>query len=208
MKKISSTHLPYTLYTCLNSKVYLFTQERGRGGRVQPERRLEGQQFTKLGTDCISSLWTRINTCRKVPLLVNIFRWRHFALVSILLISPWGDVTGLLWKSQLQYFLTNNVTKFSWLLRKNQCLSGWKVSLKHAFCMEIEISWINRAYSEDIETLRILKNIELTPPILKIWNSNDIEKYRINPTYSEDIETLRILKNTELTSPILKILKL
>ncbi len=31
----------------------------------------------------------QINTCRKVPLHVNFFRWRHFALVSIKLISPW-----------------------------------------------------------------------------------------------------------------------
>jgi hypothetical protein len=31
-------------------KVYLFTQETGGGGeRVEQERRLEGQQFTKLG---------------------------------------------------------------------------------------------------------------------------------------------------------------
>jgi hypothetical protein len=31
------------------------------------------------------------NTCRNVPLLVNLFRWWHFALVSTLLISPWCD---------------------------------------------------------------------------------------------------------------------
>ncbi len=36
----------------------------------------------------ISNLWTLINTCREVPLQVNFFRWRHFALVSIQLISP------------------------------------------------------------------------------------------------------------------------
>ena len=41
---------------------YLFTQ--GGGGGVEPERRLEGQQFTKLEkventnmTDCISSIY-------------------------------------------------------------------------------------------------------------------------------------------------------
>ncbi len=44
------------------------------GGRVEPERRLEVQQFTKLGgntnmTDFISSLYTLINTCRTVPSL-------------------------------------------------------------------------------------------------------------------------------------------
>ncbi len=48
-------------------------------GRVKPERRLEGQQFIKLGrntnmTDCISSLYTLINICRKVPLQVSFFR--------------------------------------------------------------------------------------------------------------------------------------
>jgi hypothetical protein len=42
-------------------KVCLFTQGRGEGGGAEPERRLEGQQFTKLGrktnmTECISSL--------------------------------------------------------------------------------------------------------------------------------------------------------
>jgi hypothetical protein len=50
------THTVY-LFT-----VYLFTQERGEGWEtVEPERRLDGQQFTKLVentnmTDCISSL--------------------------------------------------------------------------------------------------------------------------------------------------------
>ncbi len=29
--------------------VYLFTQRREGGGRIEPERRLEGQKFTKLG---------------------------------------------------------------------------------------------------------------------------------------------------------------
>ncbi len=56
--------------------VYLLKQGRGKRGRVESKRRLEGQQFTKLGrkyhmTDCISSLYTLINTYRKVPLQVN-----------------------------------------------------------------------------------------------------------------------------------------
>jgi hypothetical protein len=38
--------LPYTVYVYT---VYLFTQGRGGGGRIEPERRLEGRQFTKLG---------------------------------------------------------------------------------------------------------------------------------------------------------------
>jgi hypothetical protein len=39
---------PYTLYTCILYTVYLFTQGRGGGG-VEPERRLERKQVTKLG---------------------------------------------------------------------------------------------------------------------------------------------------------------
>ncbi len=40
-------HPPRSVYVYV---VYLFTQRRGgRRGRVDPERRLEGQQFTKLG---------------------------------------------------------------------------------------------------------------------------------------------------------------
>jgi hypothetical protein len=35
---------PYTLYKCIQ-----YTYSHRRGGRVEPERRLEGQQFTKLG---------------------------------------------------------------------------------------------------------------------------------------------------------------
>jgi hypothetical protein len=46
---------PRTVYVYT---VYLFTQGRGeRGGRVEPERKLDGQQFTKLGRkyqhDCL-----------------------------------------------------------------------------------------------------------------------------------------------------------
>ncbi len=50
---------PLTLYTV---RFYnLITQGKGEGGRVEPERRLEGQQFTKVFRntnmiDCISSL--------------------------------------------------------------------------------------------------------------------------------------------------------
>ncbi len=40
---------PLTYGVRVYSTVYLFTQGRGEGGRVEPERRLEGQQITKLG---------------------------------------------------------------------------------------------------------------------------------------------------------------
>ncbi len=48
----------HTVYT-----VYLFTQGRG-GERIEPERRLEGQQFTKLGR----KISTPINSDEHLPL--------------------------------------------------------------------------------------------------------------------------------------------
>jgi hypothetical protein len=40
---------PYTLYTCIVVQYTYSHWEGGRGGRVEPERRLSGQQFTYLG---------------------------------------------------------------------------------------------------------------------------------------------------------------
>ncbi len=57
--------------------VYLFTQTRGEKGRVEPERRLDGQQFTKLCPKYhhdIGLYLQSINTCRKTPAQANIFR--------------------------------------------------------------------------------------------------------------------------------------
>ncbi len=72
--------------------VYLFTQERGRGerGESEPERRLDGysSQSWVESINMANYISSLINTCRKVPLQVNIFIWRHFALLSIKLISP------------------------------------------------------------------------------------------------------------------------
>jgi hypothetical protein len=53
---------PTPLHTVYVFTVYVFIHTgKGGGGRVEPERRLKGQQFTKLGRntnmiDCISSL--------------------------------------------------------------------------------------------------------------------------------------------------------
>ncbi len=63
---------PYTLYKCIQ---YAYShREEGEG----EEKRLEGHN---------SQSWVE-NICRKVPLQVHFFRWRHFALVSIKIISP------------------------------------------------------------------------------------------------------------------------
>ncbi len=64
-------HIGY-VYTCIRT-VYLFTGMAGEGGRDEPERRLEGASWVENSnmSDCISSLWTLINICRKVPSQVN-----------------------------------------------------------------------------------------------------------------------------------------
>ncbi len=65
----------YTLYTCI------IHRGMGRGGgnwTREKVRRATVHKPTWLMTDCISSLQTLINTCRKVPLQVNlvgIVRW-------------------------------------------------------------------------------------------------------------------------------------
>ncbi len=76
---------PYTPYTCILYTV-LITQGRGKGegggGRLKPERRLEGKQFTKPGR-IYQHDWLylqSISTCRKVLLQViilddGIFLW-------------------------------------------------------------------------------------------------------------------------------------
>jgi hypothetical protein len=71
---------PYPpLHTVLRVYCKLIPTGKAGGGRDEPERRLEEQQFTPWVentnmADCISSLLTLINTCRKVPLQVNFFR--------------------------------------------------------------------------------------------------------------------------------------
>ncbi len=78
---------PYTPYECIQ---YTYLHREGGEGRVEPGR---GVTVHKAGSkiptwltvsplQCINSD-NQIITCRKVPLQVNFFRWRHFALVSI-----------------------------------------------------------------------------------------------------------------------------
>ncbi len=72
---------PYPLFTCIQ-----YTYSHREGGESWTREKGVGQQLTKLGqntniTDYISSLKTQIKT-PAVPIQVNFFRWRHFALVS------------------------------------------------------------------------------------------------------------------------------
>jgi hypothetical protein len=72
---------PHTVYVYIyTDTVYLFTQGMGESLSL-------------------------IDICRKVPLQVNCFRWRHFVLVSIWLRSPWMDHIVLL---QDLYFDTSS----------------------------------------------------------------------------------------------------
>ncbi len=83
-------------------------------------------------TECISILQTLINTCRKVHKQVNFFRWRHFALVSIKLISPWvlllfGAYIGntVNWKKTGFFAVFQFVKSWNtlWRVRKNMVQS-------------------------------------------------------------------------------------
>jgi hypothetical protein len=77
---------PYTLYTCI--KVYLFTKGKGEVGRVEPERRLDGQQFTKLGRKYkhdwlyLQSINSAIHLPHSSPFTGKFFGWWHIGLLS------------------------------------------------------------------------------------------------------------------------------
>ncbi len=107
---------PYTLYTLIQ---YSYShRERGSGGGWnlrEGERGNSSQSWVENTnmTDCISSLWNLVNTCRW-PLPVNFFRWRHLALVSIYLISScicnkWRKVQSF---PSLFYFLNKTATRW------------------------------------------------------------------------------------------------
>jgi hypothetical protein len=97
---------PYTPYTCIHY-TYSLT-EGGWGGRVKPERRGEGQQFTKLGRKYQHD-WLylqSINSGKHLPqshLTDKFFRRQHFALVFMWLISPCAKVSKCANKSSVRH---------------------------------------------------------------------------------------------------------
>ncbi len=84
-----------TLYTCLQ-----YTYSQGRGVESWTREKVRGAIVHKAGSKIptwltVSPVYkTLINTCRKVPFQINFFRCRHFALVSLPLISPWMTPTN------------------------------------------------------------------------------------------------------------------
>jgi len=83
---------------CIPVYSILIHTGKGVGGRVEPERRLERQQLTKLGRKIPTWLTVspvcKTNTFRKVPLQVSSVRRRHFSSLSMWLISPWYASKG------------------------------------------------------------------------------------------------------------------
>jgi hypothetical protein len=84
----AKVHIPSLTHVYVYT-VYLFTQGRGEGGRVETEWRLEGQQFTNLGQKYQHD-WLylqSINSDKHLPqksfYRSIFFIRRHFALVSI-----------------------------------------------------------------------------------------------------------------------------
>ncbi len=69
--------------------VYLFTPVRGGWGRVQPQRKVRGATVQKLGRKCRHD-WLYLQYINydkhlpQSPFTGKFFRWRHFALVSML----------------------------------------------------------------------------------------------------------------------------
>ncbi len=102
------TRPPYTLYMYMCIQ-YTYSYKEGReGGRVEPDRRLEGQLYTKLGRKYqhdwlyLQSINSdkKLNIYRKVPLQAIFYRWRHFALtfMSLIFLRPQRSSMELQWK--------------------------------------------------------------------------------------------------------------
>jgi hypothetical protein len=83
-------HTPPPLHTVSVYTLYSILNHTGNGGRgeSEPEKRLEGQQFAKLGRKYQHD-WLYIQSINSNKHLLQspFFRWRHFAVVSVLLIS-------------------------------------------------------------------------------------------------------------------------
>jgi hypothetical protein len=80
----SLTHCIRVYVYAVQYIVYLFTQG-GGGGRVEPERTLEGQQLSKLGQKYQLVYLQSLNSDKHLPqspFTGQFFRWRHFAFVS------------------------------------------------------------------------------------------------------------------------------
>ncbi len=83
--------IPPPLHTVYVYTVYVFTQGRG-GGETQ---RLGRATVHKTVSKKCQNDWLYLQSINynkhlpQSPFTVNFFRWRHFALVSIHLISPW-----------------------------------------------------------------------------------------------------------------------
>ncbi len=76
--------LSQPLTVCTNVHVYTVLWHREEGGRWTRET-VRGAKVHKAGSKIPTWLTVsqskKINTCSKVPLEVNFFRWRHFVLV-------------------------------------------------------------------------------------------------------------------------------
>jgi hypothetical protein len=123
-------------------QVYLFTQGRGAGREAWTREKVSGASSQRWIENtnmiyCISSLLTLINTCRKVPLQVNFFRWRHFVLVSIKLMSP--CVTG--------YYSTYRLACYSDKISLKS-FKEWSKILSFALC-HVYITTLCYTHTED-----------------------------------------------------------
>ena len=116
------THYTVYVYT-------LFTQGRG-GGRVEPERRLEGRQFTKLGRkyqhDCL--YLQSINSDKHLPQrCITVLQYVKQESISLLLCSVENDLFNVLCLTNRAFDLTklnNSLHKYNLFFRHDKWISG------------------------------------------------------------------------------------